>query len=226
LTGTETMYDVAIVSSVYGQYDRLRPVFDQTGLSVEWVLVTDKAPSDSLGWRVVIEERPGVHPNRAAKKAKFLPWTYTEAYASIWIDGSFQVISPNFAREAIGYAKPIAQFKHPWRDCLYQEAICTVAINRYAPQQALIEEQSKFYRENGHPEHWGLWATGVIARYHTPSVRALGYSWMSDVNEWSFQDQVSQPYSLRQARLYPECFPGDYFSSPWIRYMGHKHESG
>ena len=219
------MYDVAIISSIYGKYDTLNPIFPQKGLSVEWILVTDNSPKDDLGWRVVKEDRPEVHPNRAAKRAKLLPWMYTEAYSSIWIDGSFKVISPTFAREAIGYAKPIAQFKHPWRDCLYQEARCTVAINRYAPQQHLIKEQADFYKTSGHPEHWGLWATGIIARYHTPSVRALGYSWMQDIERYSFQDQVSQAYSLRLAGLCPEAFPADYFSSPWIRYMGHRHEN-
>ena len=220
------MHDVAIITAIYGKYDTLNPILSQQGLSVDWVLVTDRMPEESKGWRVVIEEHPDVHPNRAAKRPKLLPWKYTDALASIWIDGSFCVQSPDFAREAIGYAKPIAQFNHPWRDCLYQEAVCTTAINRYRPQQQLIEEQADFYRKNGHPEHWGLWATGIIARYHTKAVRALGMSWMFDINQWSFQDQVSQAFSLREAGLYPEVFPGDYFSSPWIRYTGHKHESG
>lgn len=219
------MHDVAIVTGIYGKYDTLNPIFPQKGLSVEWVLVTDNPPEDPKGWRVVFEPRPGVHPNRAAKKPKLFPWLYSEAYASIWIDGGFRVQSADFAYEAIQYANPIAQFRHPWRDCIYQEAVCTRTINRYAPQAELIEEQAEFYKKNEHPEHWGLWATGIIARYHTPSVRALALSWMHDINEWSFQDQVSQAYSLRLAGLYPETFPGDYFSCPWIEYMGHRHEN-
>lgn len=219
------MYDVAIVSAIYGDYDSLNPVLAQKRLNVEWVFVTDNPPKDSKGWRVVHEPREGVHPNRAAKRPKLFPWLYSESYASIWIDGSFCVQSPTFAYEAIQHANPIAQFRHPWRDCLYEEAICTRAIGRYAPQDKLIQAQADFYRKNGHPEHWGLWATGIIARYHTPAVRAMSMSWMHGIEEYSFQDQVSQAYSLRLAGLYPQCFPGDYFASPWIRYTGHVHEA-
>lgn len=219
------MYDVTIISAIYGDYDSLSPILPQEGLSVDWVFVTDNPPKDSMGWGVIYEPRKGVHPNRAAKRPKLFPWLYSESYSSIWIDGSFRVISSRFAFEAIQYAKPIAQFRHPWRGCLYEEAICTRAIGRYAPQDELIQAQADFYKKNGHPEGWGLWATGIIARYHTKAVREMSLSWMHDIEEWSFQDQVSQAYSLRLAGLYPNLLPGDYFSSPWIEYVGHVHEA-
>lgn len=219
------MYDVAIITSFYGGYDNLHPAFPQTGLSVEWIFVTDTLPEEDKGWRVIIDERPDMLPRRAAKYPKVLPWKYTDAYASIWIDGSFRVQSPNFAQEAMSYAKPIAQFKHPWRDCIFAEGECTRALLKYEDQASLVTEQMEYYRKKGHPEHWGLWATGVIARYHTKPIRGMGMSWMLDINQWSAQDQVSQAYSLRLADLYPELLPGDYFSSPWIQFMGHRREN-
>lgn len=217
------MREVSIITSIYGGYDNLNPTLLQNGTCVDWVLVTDRIPEDALGWRVVVEPS-GLNPVRAAKRAKLFPWLYTEAQASVWIDSSFQVQSESFAQEALSYAKPIAQFAHPWRDCLFLEAQYLSGLFKDQAQAELIRKQSEFYRANNHPEHWGLWATGVIARHHTKSVRAMSFSWQHDIEEWSHRDQVSQAYSLRLSSLYPESFPGDYFSSPWIRYVGHRHE--
>jgi Protein of unknown function (DUF616) len=214
------MTEVAIVTSVYGTYDTVKPVLPQTGADVEWILVTDTPPpaEDAEGWTIVHDPRHGEHPNRAAKHPKFRPWEYTDAPASIWIDASFRVTSPCFAIEAIEHADPIAQFVHPWRDCLYLEAEVSALLPKYDGEP--LGHQVEYYRACGHPERWGLWAAGVIARQHTPEIRLLGVAWMHEVNLWSFQDQVSQPYVLRKTGLRPVGLPGTHFANPWLRYEG------
>src|SRR5512139_2661817 len=159
--------DVAIVTAVYDGYDTVKPVLAQAGVEVDWVLVTDREPVDAMGWRVVVEPRPDMPPVRAAKTPKMGPWRYTDTPASIWIDASFRVVSPDFAKAVIEYAHPIAQFVHPWRDCLYADAAA--------------EWQTRRYREAGHPTGWGLWASGVIARRHTAAVRRMGAGWAREV---------------------------------------------
>jgi len=147
-----------------------------------------------------------------------MPWEYTDASSSIWIDASFRVISETFAIEAISYANPIAQFKHPWRDCIVDEARASAGIPKYYNQP--IGRQSQQYVETGHPLHWGLWATGVIARRHNPDIEMLGAEWETQVCYWSFQDQISQPYILRHLGLRPIEFPGTHFSNNWLVYEG------
>lgn len=216
------MPDVAIVSAVYDGYDTLKPTWPQAGVDVEWICVTDDPkqldPEAAEGWRIVCEPRVGVHPNRAAKGPKFRPWEYTSAPASVWVDASFRVVSERFAAEALAYADPIAQFVHPWRDCLYDEAIESLAKEKYWGQP--IAEQAAYYRAQGHPEGWGLWACGVIARKHTDAVRRLGAAWAYEVDMWSFQDQISQPYVLRQVGLRPTGFPGQHLANGWLAYEG------
>lgn len=214
------MADVAILTAIYGAYDTLKPVMPQTGADVEWICVTDVVPPADVaeGWTIVHEPHPGVHPNRAAKTAKFRPWEYTDAPASIWIDASFRVTSPSFAIEAMEHAEPIAQFVHPWRDCLYLEAEESALLAKYAGEPVL--KQADYYRAAGHPERWGLWAAGVIGRQHTPDVRSLGMAWTHEVNLWSFQDQVSQPYVLRKVGLRPVGLPGTHFANGWLTYEG------
>lgn len=225
----------AVITAIYDSYDNLKPALPQTEVpgrredgkgigsqAVEWVCITDDPQMEDedthLGWRIVYEPRPGVHPNRAAKTPKYRPWDYTDAPASVWIDASFRVLSEAFAAEALAYADPIAQFAHPWRDCLLDEARASAPLPKYAGEPVL--EQADRYIAAGHPLQWGLWATGVIARRHTDPVKRLGQYWTTETEGWSFQDQISQPYALRLAGLRPRPFPGSHLATPWLAYQG------
>jgi hypothetical protein len=212
--------DAAILTAVYGQYDAVKAACPQQGLDAEWVLVTDDPtiPDGHLGWRVVLQPRSGIPPVRAAKHPKLRPWEYTSAPASVWVDGSVTVTSPSFAADALALADPIAQFAHPDRDCIYDEAAVSATIPRYASEPVLA--QAEHYRHRGHPEHWGLWAATVIARRHTPPVLRLGTWWTFEVGSWSFQDQISQPFVLRQLSLRPAVLPGHYRANQWLAVSG------
>ena len=219
------MSDVAILTAIYDSYDELKPALPQAGVEVDWVFVTDDpvlgAKPSHLGWRVVYEPRPDVHPNRAAKHPKYEPWRYTDADASIWVDASFRIASDQFAVEAtagLTDEEPIAQFQHPWRDCLFAEARESAVLAKYAGEPVL--EQAEHYAERGHPEGWGLWATGAIARLQTEDVLAMGDRWLHETYRWSFQDQISQPYVLREKGLRPTAFPGSHLATPWLAYEG------
>jgi hypothetical protein len=216
------MADVAIITAITDGYDTLKPVLPQAGLDVEWICVTDGEPLPdadvTAGWTMVCQPRHGRPANREAKRPKLRPWEYTTAPASIWVDASFRVVSHRFAADALAHADPIAQFVHPWRDCLYLEAEASAGLPKYTGEP--VREQAARYRRAGHPERWGLWAAGVIVRQHTSVVRDLGDAWAREVNAWSFQDQVSQPYILREAGLRPTALPGTHFVNPWLSYEG------
>lgn len=222
------MADIAIITAITDGYDTLKPVMPQVGADVEWICVTDGDPLPDIeaasGWTLVCERRSGQHANLAAKLPKLRPWQYTTAPMSIWIDASFRIISPRFAVEAAAYADPIAQFPHPWRDCIYAEAAASEELPKYAGEP--IAAQASHYWQQGHPEHWGLWAAGVIARCHTQQVMDFSTAWAREINTWSFQDQISQPYALRQCGLRPTALPGTHFANDWVTYEGssrHEH---
>lgn len=216
------MADVAIITAITDGYDTLKPVLPQTGVDVEWICVTDGEPlpdaDAAAGWTMICQPRHGRHANREAKRPKLRPWEYTSAPTSIWVDASFRVVSDRFAADVLAYADPIAQFAHPWRDCLYEEAAHSALLPKYVGEP--IIEQGAHYRVSGHPEHWGLWAAGVIARRHTREVRALGDAWGREINAWSFQDQISEPYALRAVGLRPASLPGSHMANGWLKYEG------
>jgi hypothetical protein len=214
------MPDIAIITAIYDSYDTVKPVLPQAGVDVEWILVTDTTPDaeQAAGWTIVHDPRPGIHPNRAAKRPKFMPWEYTSAPASVWIDASFRVTSDQFAAEMLKHADPIAQFVHPWRDCLYAEAVEITALGK--DPDGVAAWQTDRYRAAGHPEHWGLWAAGVIARKHTAAVKRMGAAWAREVENGSARDQVSEPYVLRKAKLKPTSLPGKHLANAWLKYEG------
>ena len=107
---------------------------------------------------------------------------------------------------------------------MYAEADASSVLPRY--QGEPVQDQVNEYGKDGHPEHWGLWATGVIARQHTAEMRKLGTAWAEEIEWWSFQDQLSQPYVLRNLGLRPTSLPGTHFANDWVTYEGSgSHES-
>jgi hypothetical protein len=213
----------AVLSAVYDGYDTLKPVCPQVDADVEWVCVTDdealyRGDADPRGWQIVYEPKPGVHPNRAAKLPKMLPGDYTAADRSVWVDASFAVVSPTFVADVLTVGDPVAQFAHPWRSCLFDEAQVSAPIPKYTGEPILA--QADAYRDAGHPPGWGLWATGVIARRHTPNVVAWGKAWLAEVERWTFQDQISHPYVCRLHRIRPVDLPGTHLGNQWLAYQG------
>jgi len=213
---------VAVLTAIYDGYDVLRPVLPQNGdFDIEWICVTDtpSVVNEPQGWNIRFESRPGVHPNLAAKKPKMTPEVYTEASHIIWLDASFQIRNADFVSEALAYADPIAQFIHPDRTCLYDEANISAGIHFKYGGHPFTEQTGK-YKQWGHPKRWGLWATGVIARKMDNQLECFGRAWLQECELYSFQDQVSQPAVLRQFGLYPTSFPGTPYDNPWLRFKG------
>lgn len=208
---------VTILSAIYDDYDTVKSPLKQAGFEVDWVMVTDNPDLKAPGWTVIHEPRPGMHPNRAAKFPKMMPWEYTDVEYSIWIDASYRVTSPYFARDMLAYM-PLGQFVHPWRNCVYDEADEVMRIKKHNGQPCL--RQVSRYRERGFPAGWGLWASGVIARQHTLEVETFGEHWMYECTHWSYRDQLSEPYCLWENNLRPVSLPGNHLTNPWVRYEG------
>lgn len=214
------MAKVAIITASYGGYDSLKPIMPQEYVDAEWIVVSDdRDVANGTGWRNIYEPVFSLSRFRAAKLPKLMPWLYTDAKYTIWIDGSIRVKDPCFAAAALSYinsARPIAQFDSP-NNCLYEEAKLSRKLLKYRDEP--IQEQVDDYRNHGHPENWGLWATTVIVREDNIATRNLGVGWRNEIFTRSAQDQVSQPYVLRILNMKPVTLPGDVMGeNPWVSY--------
>lgn len=211
------MNKTTIITAIYDNYDSLKPVCPQS-IDVDWICVTDNPNLASESWKIVYEPRPHIHPNRAAKTPKMLPWLYTGTSTSIWVDASFTITSPNFAKEILVFAAPIAQYKHPWRNCMYEEIAISKKIPKYQGEIGNLDRQLQVAKILEFPTNWGLWATGVIARTHTDQVKKMGFDWLYFNHLYSYQDQTSHPLVCYLNSLRPVELPDTYFSTNWLTY--------
>ncbi len=212
---------VSVVSAIYGSYDEVHPPLEQS-VKCEFTMITDNPGLDTPGWRKAVDYKNRLHPRMGAKKPKLQPWRYSVADGPwIWIDGSFEVTSPTFVEEALAASEghPISQWVHPWRDCIFDEALHSWNLPKYTDQP--IRQQAAHYN-NKHPAHWGLWATGLIV--YREKLDYLADLWWAELQQWGYQDQVSQPVALRAAGLRPFQLPGGLHQSPWLRWHNHRSE--
>lgn len=210
---------IAAVCAIYGGYDLIPPVPDGVD---DAVLVTDR-PVRS-GWRNVVEPSDE-HPRLAAKRPRCRPDRYTDCEASLWMDGSIHVLDDRFilrVRERLAEHE-IVLWDHPEdRDCLLQEAEHCHDWPKYGDEPLL--DQARHYLAQGMPEHFGLWATGCIARRHTDRMAALGDAWLAEMYRWTIQDQVSLPYLLWREGITPATFGIDQLENDMVAVMAHAQE--
>jgi hypothetical protein len=211
---------IALITSLYGDLDTLTdpPVMDGVD---DYIAVTDRQRDAGL-WRQVIEPRRHLSDRLCSKIPKCLPHLYTNADYVVWIDASATVRkdAAAWAVEHLGDKGKLAQFVHPERNCLGDEANVSATLKKYAG--LMVEEQAAHYFKNGMPRNWGLWATGIMGRRSGTWSEVFGEWWLSQQVRWSYQDQVSQPYLLWVHKARPIALDGSLWHDPHVQFGGHR----
>lgn len=201
------MADISIVSASLGGYDVIRPQAAQD-VHVDWWMVTDgdvPAPWTAVPWKTCGD------PRLAAKAPKMTPagLPVTLARHVVWIDANMEVTAASFAREAVDAIRDgVAVWRHPERDCIYDEADASIRLAPAKYAHLPIVEQVDAYRAEGHPAHGGLYACGTVA-WDLDDERALrlGAAWLVECARWTIQDQLSFPVVCRRLGVTPGVFP-------------------
>ena len=206
---------VALITACYGAYDPIRPLPADHGFD-DAVLVTD-VPAEVDGWRVVVEPSDE-HPRLAAKRAKMMPWLYTDCDAAVWLDASFEVVDGHFSKWVwpLLITDDFIVWAHPeGRIGIEQEAQICWDWPKYRDYD--MREQLAHYQAEGMPEKWGLFACGTIGWRFTPEAKALGEAWYAENVRWSVQDQVSLPYVLWSMGKKFGLWPANEYENPYVR---------
>jgi hypothetical protein len=143
-------------------------------------------------------------PRRNSRAPKILAHQFIEADYSLWIDGNLELLKP--IDELIDLYltdHDIAMFKHPQRNCSYEEADAC-AFRRYDDPE-VIKAQTDKYREEGFGVQRGLCEGMFILRRHTPKVEEFNNYWWSEHCRHSVRDQISMSYALDKAGLEPNA---------------------
>lgn len=214
---------VAIYTAVCGRYDDLKTHPDIP--DVDFIAFTDDPELESRDWSVRAVKTAG-HPRDQAKLFKLYPHACLPEYDfTIWVDGSHEILTDRFALDAIAAIDEtgIALYEHPWRTCIYDEAKASLELLKY--HGLPIEEQVASYRAEGHPEEWGLFATGTIARHRSPQVAVLMEAWAAELDRWTYQDQLSLPVVCRRLGVRPATFPvHQVYGNTWTAIRNHNRE--
>jgi hypothetical protein len=145
-----------------------------------------------------------------AKMHKILPHRFFPyAEYSLWVDGSVEILPGTNIQELIDtYLKDadICVFKHPWRNCLYEEA--NVCLERKLDEKEKILSQIDFYKWDNYPEDNNLYECGAILRKHTSGTNIFNEMWWEEITRYSKRDQLSFPYSANKAHIQVNTFPG------------------
>jgi hypothetical protein len=220
-----------VVTASYGGVDATlrRPV--PQDIPVDWVCYTDQADlQPPAPWKTIHAPADG-DPRRAVKTHKATP--HLDCPDVVWIDASMEITSPSFVRDALAARHDgVAAFGHPRRDCIYTEADASLGAEgqggKYADQPLLAQVAA--YRAEGHPEHGGLYACGVVAwNLADPRAVEVGQAWLTECERWSWQDQLSFPVVCRRLGVTPGVFPIRqierrarlYLANRWLRIHAH-----
>lgn len=186
---------MALITSVYGAYDPVRPYDESWGFD-DAVIVTDDPEIDAPGWRVHVQ--PSEDRGRiASKPPKTQGWRFSKCDESVWIDGSIEITSPHlrrFAEQHLERADFIVSIHPEGRVDIREEGPVCWDWPKYRDWP--MREEIAHYAAQGFPERWGLFATGVLAWRWTDRAKAFGKRWYELQKEWSGHDQISLPYLL------------------------------
>lgn len=226
----------AFVTACYGAYDDLPTRTPQTTPVDRWVLVTDEldvaAQAASLGWETVLDPRPHMHSNMAAKVPKLYPGSYVpDCDIVVWVDASATIGEGLMARCVSSLGEGyylLSMLPHAHRQSLADEVVASRGLRKYDGMQ--LEEQTASYRNEGMPDEFGLWATGCIARnysvdgYARADLDRFSDMWMAEMVKWSFQDQLSFSYVCWRSGVYATPLASDHCAVPdtiwWRPHVG------
>jgi len=164
-----------------------------------------------------------VSPVRNAKIYKILPHKFLDADITIWIDGNIELLIPpeQLVEEWLGDVD-MALFKHPDRDCIYDEAPAAKGLfEAHLKVRDDIDKQIEHYREIDFPEHAGMGECNVIIRRNNPKVNAFNEAWWAEICRWSQRDQLSFPVTLAKHNLKVNFIKGNAREHKYFRYTPH-----
>ncbi len=201
---------IVVYTSVTNGYDNLKEQRDSAREGIKFIAFTDE-PQESKTWDIQPAWKEFTDPNRNAKIHKILSHKFFPDHAySLWMDGSVRIQFPfGVERLAEIYLSDhdMAIFKHPERNCLYQEA--NTCINRNLDNKDIIRQQIQRYTKEGYPPNAGLVEATIILRRHSPKMVEFNEAWWEEIKNGSKRDQISFNYVAKKVGITWRYFPGD-----------------
>lgn len=160
-------------------------------------------------------------PVMNAKIYKVLAHKYFSSPITVYLDNNIalnvnsSILCDQWLKDA-----DMALFKHPWRDCIYNER--EHARERLLPQfRPLLDEQVMRYRSEGFPPNFGLVECGMIIRRNNAITTEFNERWWAEICRYTNRDQISFPYILwkMKNRIKVLVIDGNVRQHPYFKYI-------
>jgi hypothetical protein len=204
-----------IYTAIFGNYDKPTPTFSHPHVT-DWIMFTDDINIDAPGWTVFLS--PKIYENNTLN-ARY--WKHNPPQGkSLWIDGQIEIIDNRMLDLALSTLEQedFALWRHPWRDCLYDEA---EACYRVGHGKVVLDQSDFYLKKYSLPKNNGLWVTGVMARNMSSRMRSFQEAWWNHILTHSVRDQISLPIALHENGIRPFDFPGNLYNFDLVKINYH-----
>lgn len=204
---------ITVFTSITGGKDKPREMLEIKKQSKAKFVAFLDTPYVSSTWDIKPSYTRLSDPRRNSRAPKILAHQFVSDDFSIYIDGNISLLTTPeklIEKYLVEPGYDMAVFKHPTRDCIYDEAI--QCAKRGLDDPEIIIEQAKAYEDAGYGKHKGLCECGIIFRRHTPQVATFNHEWWAQYSRYSKRDQISFMYAVDQIGL-PVNMVADFFQS-------------
>lgn len=214
---------VAVYRTIFGNYENIKPILNQS-IDFDYYCITDNVELTLPGCKTIVPlyPRQDLHPRLRAKYFKLFPYEIPELNnydVTIYIDGSINITDSDFIAWCLRNLKgDMLLFKHPQRNCIYDEFNASKELNKY--KNEMQDCQLTFY-SSFHPRKAGLYACGVLVRRDSDILRKVMHCWWDEIIKYSWQDQVSLPVVCKLLNFKPDTFIENQYKNKYFQVLWH-----
>jgi len=190
---------IVVYTAIVGDYDTLK-IPECLNPEIDYVCFSDRYYTGYNPWEIRYIDYFDKDPTRICRYYKLNPHVLFPEYdIVIWIDAALLIRKDYDFKQSIHKhiesGKIISICKHPFRDCVFDEAEACLRFNKDMREK--IEEQINYYKEYGLPSNYGLNETAIlISRPQFSTTIKLFNEWWSQLLIYSKRDQLALPYVL------------------------------
>lgn len=210
-----------VYTCLFGYSEKFNDLVYERDPNIDFICFTDMPEVQSDFWQIIEVDRGEFDPARAAKQRKILPHRFLSNYgSSLYIDNTVRLkMAPLeiFERFLDPSSSPLVCFRHPWRQCIYDEAREVIARDLEDPKR--VNAQMDYYRKSGYPETNGLWKGAFLLRRHNNRrLIPLMETWFDHVCSYSKRDQLSLPVIFWLNHFKPGVIDLDFADNDMVEY--------
>lgn len=215
---------IAIYTAIFGGKDIVRdPLGYEEDENIDYFLISDDENLKSNCYNIIYKEPIYDDITKNARYYKVMGLEVFKNYDFvIWHDANLQIIQDKVLN-IITYAhnKEIAFFNHPDRNCIYDEAIKCIQLEKDYPFKIL--KQIFGYYIYGIKNESGLFETGIVVKNSKLISKEFLDVWWGEIKLKTRRDQLSLPFALKKLNIEPGIIDGCGGKNEFTFFSKHNH---